>query len=91
MEQSQIIPVTNSAEIPIVKIEYEHSEDESKERVSSARDRILEQDDEPEIKPQKPKRTKFWSLFLEQHLLLGMICDRHGVLSRAEKLTIILV
>jgi len=45
----------------------------------------------PKIEPKKQNREKFSSVFLREHPILGMLFDREGAVSRAEKLTIILV
>ena len=59
--------------------------------LSSAPDSTSEPDDVPKNQTQKPNRGKFMSIFLEKHKVLGMLCDRYGSVSRAEKLTIVLV
>ena len=48
-------------------------------------------DDETRIEKEKPQRGKFRSIFLDKHQVIGMLCDKHDSVSRAEKLTIILV
>ena len=90
-EQSQIIPVTDNAEIPILPVREEDSDGSTQGKPNSAPDGASEQEDEPKIEAQKPKRSKFQTLFLEKHQILGMLCDRYSAVSRAEKLTIILV